>query len=151
MPKSSRLFDHTILTLFWQNSKAMVLWQPPALKQKGHGHDAKNAGPKPSGVEKRNSGGSFDDSFDDPLMDSDSRFQESDGTAPIARKSAYREAAEVIATLVRAGVSCLCFVTARALTESVVRDVKHLLVKSGDQVRPWAFPKSKHCLPVFRP
>ena len=43
------------------------------------------------------------------------------------------EAADVVADLVRRRASCLCFVTARALTERLCRDVRERLVRSGDQ------------------
>ncbi|EEH57563.1 uncharacterized protein MICPUCDRAFT_10112, partial [Micromonas pusilla CCMP1545] len=49
------------------------------------------------------------------------------------RRSAYAEAAEVIASLVKNNVRCLAFVSARSLTESVCRDARELLVKAGRQ------------------
>lgn len=49
------------------------------------------------------------------------------------RRSPYAEAADVVAGLVRARVQCLCFVSARKLTESIVRDVKAQLVRAGQQ------------------
>ena len=49
------------------------------------------------------------------------------------RRSPYAEAADVVAGLVRARVQCLCFVSARKLTEVIVRDVKAQLVRAGQQ------------------
>ena len=92
--------------------RAAILWRPPALPRK-----------KTSASNQR------DDEDKDALSDDIS----DDADAPVARRSALAEAADVVADLVRRRASCLCFVTARTLVESVCRDVRQRLMRSGDQ------------------
>ena len=73
----------------------------------------------------------------DRLIRADSLVSPSTPRAPKrrdrTRRSPMVEAADVVADLVRRRASCLCFVTARALTERLCRDVRERLVRSGDQ------------------
>jgi len=103
--------------------KAMILWQPPELAGGGEGGGegaaaaAGGAGSRP-GRPRSNNAAAKNNGGDEKTAQ---------------RRSAYAEAAEVIASLVKNNVRCLAFVSARSLTESVCRDARELLVKAGRQ------------------
>ena len=88
--------------------RAMVLWRPAELR------------------------GRANDSSRDSVP-VDAARSEAPEYSTRARRSPMVEAADVVADLVRRRASCLCFVTARALTERLCRDVRERLVRSGDQ------------------
>ena len=89
--------------------KTMILWQPPEAGAEG-GVTGEHT---PCGV-----GAAVGKSTSEPSSQ---------------RRSPYAEAADIIASMVKAGVRCLAFVSARKLTESVCRDAKANLVKAGHQ------------------
>ena len=93
--------------------RAMVLWRPPELRGRANGSR--------DSLDSR-------DSLSIPIDAARSEAPES-----LTRRSPMVEAADVVADLVRRRASCLCFVTARALTERLCRDVRERLVRSGDQ------------------
>ena len=108
--------------------RAAILWRPPALPRK-----------KKLSAEPGNGSHQRDDKDKDKDKealvsdDTDTFLAEADADAPAARRSVVAEAADVVADLVRRRASCLCFVTARTLVESVCRDVRQRLMRSGDQ------------------
>jgi superfamily II DNA/RNA helicase len=109
--------------------RAAILWRPPALPRK------KKLSAEPgNGSHQRDDKDKDKDKDTDALSDdTDTFLAEADADAPAARRSAVAEAADVVADLVRRRASCLCFVTARSLVESVCRDVRQRLMRSGDQ------------------
>ena len=103
--------------------RAMVLWRPPELRGRANGGlSATSAFPE---------GDSRRDSRDSLSVPNDAA--RSEAPESLTRRSPMVEAADVVADLVRRRASCLCFVTARALTERLCRDVRERLVRSGDQ------------------
>ena len=99
----------------------MVLWQPPLLKKSSNDQGGTYGTGNSHNYSRQSS------------KASDISVGIYPGDEIAARKSPVTEAACVIADLVRQNVSCLAFVRARSLTDSIVRDVRHLLVKSSDQ------------------
>ena len=124
--------------------RAAILWRPPDVRRGARDsrdfRDARDPRPEPKTATLRDGlstsdgerpGGS--DLWASPDSPDADAADAAAAHAPTARRSALAEAADVVADLVRRRASCLCFVTARALTERLCRDVRDRLMKSGDQ------------------